>query len=71
MITTPSNILQVKRVFGEDECNGTWREFGIFGGNATSAANSGIMINKRHHGVITKTSDMTVERVMRFVLNLV
>ena len=71
VITTPSNILQVKRVFGEDECNGTWREFGIFGGNATSATNSGIMINKRHHGVITKTSDMTVERVMRFVLNLV
>lgn len=71
VVSTPSNILQVKRLFGENECNGTWREFGIFGGNATTAANSGIMINKRHHGVITKTSDMTVERIMRFVLNLV
>lgn len=68
---TPSNILQVKRVFSETECNGVWREFGIFGGNATASANSGIMINKRHHGVITKTSEMQVERIMRFVLNLV
>lgn len=71
VVTTPSNILQVRRVFGENECNGVWREFGIFGGNATTAVNSGIMINKRHHGVITKTNDMTVERIMRFVLNLV
>lgn len=67
----PSNILQIKRLFTESECNGSWREFGIFGGNATSVANSGIMINKRHHGVITKTSEMQVERIMRFVLNLV
>ena len=71
VVSTPSNILQVKRTFKENECNGVWREFGIFGGNATSASNSGIMINKRHHGVITKTNEMTVERIMRFVLNLV
>lgn len=69
--STPSNILQIKRVFNETECNGAWREFGIFGGNATSVANSGIMVNKRHHAVITKTNEMQVERVMRFVLNLV
>lgn len=70
-VNTPSNILQIKRLFSESECNGVWREFGIFGGNATSATNSGIMINKRHHGVITKTNEMQVERIMRFVLNLV
>ena len=68
---TPTNILQIKKSFGENDCNGEWREFGIFGGNATSSANSGILINKRHHKIITKTSEMTVERTMRFVLNLV
>ena len=71
MIDIPSNILQIRRVFTEIECNGVWREFGIFGGNATETANSGIMINKRHHGVITKTNEMKVERIMRFVLSLV
>ena len=69
--TTPTNILQITHVFGENDCNGTWREFGIFGGNATSNLNSGIMINKRHHAVITKTEEMTIERVMRFTLSLV
>ena len=67
---TPTNIIQIRHVFGESDCNGTWREFGLFGGNATSAKNSGIMINKRHHEVLTKTADMTVERTMRFTLNM-
>lgn len=70
-ISTPSNILEVKHIFGTNECNGVWREFGIFGGNATASSNSGIMINKRHHAVLTKTEEMTVERIMRFTLNLV
>lgn len=69
--TTPTNILQVSHTFGTDECNGTWREFGIFGGNATATSNSGILINKRHHRVITKTEEMTIERIMRFTLSLV
>ena len=68
--TTPTNIIQVKHTFGTADCNGVWREFGLFGGNATANANSGIMVNKRHHAVLTKTSDMTVERTMRFTLNL-
>lgn len=69
--TTPTNILQISHTFGTSDCNGVWREFGIFGGNATANANSGIMINKRHHKVITKTEEMTVERIMRFTLSLV
>ena len=68
--TTPTNVIQISHTFGENDCNGTWREFGIFGGNATATANSGIMINKKHHPVITKTSDMTIERIMRFTLSL-
>lgn len=67
---TPTNIIQITHTFGTDDCNGTWREFGIFGGNATTAADSGIMINKRNHAIITKTSEMTVERTMRFTLTL-
>lgn len=67
---TPTNVIQVKCIFGTDDCNGIWREFGLFGGNATSTVNSGIMMNKRHHSILTKTSDMTVERVMKFTLSL-
>lgn len=70
-VSTPTNIIQIEHTFGENECNGAWREFGIFGGNATEEANSGIMINKRNHPVITKTEEMTIERVMRFTLSLV
>lgn len=69
-VSTPTNIIQVTHTFGEDDCNGTWREFGLFGGNATSSLNTGVMINKRHHGVLTKTTEMTVERNMRFTLSL-
>lgn len=68
--STPTNIIQITHTFGTGDCNGTWREFGIFGGNATASTNSGLMINKRHHAVITKTSEMTVERIMRFTLSL-
>ena len=70
-VATPSNIIQISHTFGANDCNGVWREFGIFGGNATASLNSGIMINQTHHAVITKTSDMTIERFMRFTLSLV
>lgn len=70
VVNTPTNIIQVTHVFGTSDCNGVWREFGLFGGNATTSANSGIMINKRHHAILTKTEEMTVERTMRFTLSL-
>lgn len=66
----PTNILQIKHMFGADDCNGKWREFGIFGGNATSDINSGYMIDKKHHALVTKTSDMTIERTLRFSISL-
>ena len=71
VVSTPTNIIQIKHTFGTNDCNGVWREFGIFGGNATAETNSGVMINKRHHAVITKTEEMTIERTMRFTLSLV
>lgn len=69
--SSPTNILQIKHTFGPSDCNGKWREFGLFGGNASGTANSGIMINKRHHSVIAKTNEMSIERTMTFTLNLV
>lgn len=68
--TTPTNIILITRTFSTSECNGKWREFGLFGGNATSTLNSGIMVNHRMHGVITKTSEIAVERKLRFTINL-
>lgn len=67
----PTNMIQIKHMFDTGDCNGKWREFGLFGGDATETAGSGIMVNKKHHAVITKTDDMTIERTMRFTLNLV
>lgn len=69
--TTPTNKIEVSCFFEESECNGLWREFGIFGGNATSEANTGILIDKKHHQLITKTNEMTIERTIVFTLNLV
>lgn len=66
-----TNVLEIRAEFREEDCNGVWREFGVFGGNATSNPNSGIMINKRNHPILTKTSEMLVQRVLRFTLSLV
>lgn len=69
---SPTNILQVRHTFGINDCNGEWREFGLFGGgSATGEANSGIIINKRHHSIITKTDEMAIDRIMRFTLTIV
>ena len=62
-----TNKLQIKVLFTEEEANGELREFGLFGGDATSNRNSGIMINRKTHGLIYKTSGMTLERTIRIV----
>lgn len=61
---TVTNKLQVKLVFNENEANGELREFGLYGGNATSIKDSGIMINRKTHGLLYKTSGMTLERTI-------
>ena len=55
-------LLSIGCTFDETECNGEWREFGIFGGNATADKDSGFMIDKKHHSVFTKTEDIVVDR---------
>ena len=64
-----TNRLLVTRRFGRNDVNGEWREFALFGGNASETRGSGIMINHRIHRVITKTSDLTVERNIIFTFN--
>lgn len=68
---TPTNKIHIAVTFNENECNGTWREFGLFGGDtASSTADSGIMIDKKHHNVITKTQDIVIERHIVLTFNL-
>ena len=67
--STPTNRLKVRVTFGANECVGTWREFGLFGGNATDSRNSGIMINQKNHSVITKTNEMEIEREIIFTFS--
>lgn len=66
---TPTNIVEITVTFDSNECNGSWREFGLFGGNATDTTNSGTMINKKHHTLLPKTSDMVVERKLRLTIS--
>lgn len=64
--TTPTNRIQIKVTFEENEANGELRELGIFGGNATKTANSGVMVNCKIHPLICKTTGMKLERIIRF-----
>ena len=64
-----TNRLLVRRTFGRGDANGDWREFALFGGDASEARGSGIMVNHKLHRVISKTSDMTVERSIIFTFN--
>lgn len=64
--TVPTNRLQIKVTFNENEANGELRELGIFGGNATAIKDSGYMLNRKIHALIYKTSGMKLERIIRF-----
>lgn len=63
---TPTNRIQITVTFNENEANGELREIGIFGGDATAKADSGIMVNCKFHPLIYKTTGMKLERVVRF-----
>lgn len=61
----PTNRIEIVVTFAENEANGDLREFALFGGNATSALNTGVMINHKIHPVINKTSALKLERTIR------
>lgn len=67
--TTVTNSIQITVTFTENEANGQWREFSIFGGNATATKDSGLALNHKNHGLIVKTNTMTIERKIRFIFN--
>lgn len=64
-----TNRIAITLTFATDEANGKWREFSIFGGNATTSLNTGLMINHKIHKILTKDDTMTIERQIRFTFN--
>lgn len=60
-----TNKIQVSIEFTEEEANGELREFSLWGGDATGTKDSGIMINRKIHPLITKTNGMKLKRVIR------
>lgn len=66
---SPTNRLLITLSFGENDCNGEWREMMIVGGNATSTKDSGVAINHKTHQFIGKTTNVTVDRQIRFTFN--
>lgn len=63
---SPTNRVEASIILNENEANGKMVEFGIFAGNATTALNSGLMINHKTHPAIYKTSLVKLEKTIRF-----
>ena len=61
----PTNIIDFDFDFSESQAVGFLCEAGLFGGDATSAVNSGTMITFKTFPVISKTSTMTISFTYR------
>lgn len=64
-----TNKVEVSATFGVGEANGPWREWGVFGGNATSTKDSGYMADAVNHPVLSKPAgdgDFSITRRVRF-----
>lgn len=59
-----SSRIKLTRVLASNEGNGDLREFGLFGGNATSASDSGTMFNWITHPLIQKDASLVIERIV-------
>lgn len=70
VVAGPTNRLQITVNFAEDEPYASQsaflREWGLFGGDATSTADSGFLINRKVHRTYEKTQFAQLERVLRF-----
>jgi hypothetical protein len=62
---SPTNKVEITVNIGYSEANGTMREFGLFGGTATSSLDSGEMVNWIVHERIDKTSGFEIQRKIR------
>jgi hypothetical protein len=67
-VAGPTNVAEYVATFGPTEGNGNLREFGLFGGLATNAADSGLMVNWITHPVFAKTSDFSLIRRVRITI---
>ena len=65
----PSNRLEIQAQFGPD-VTGSLREFGLFGGNATTALDTGIMIDHKAHSVITVNTTPGQQNILIRALRL-
>lgn len=57
-----TRTIHLKIRFEANEAVGTLREFGIFGGNATAAPNTGYLVNYKKHAKIEKQPGEVLER---------
>ena len=61
---TVTNKLEVAGAFASGVAESApWREWGIFGGNATSSPNSGIMVDYATHSAQAKESETWIRKV--------
>jgi hypothetical protein len=65
----PTNRLEIRAVFGADT-TGSLREFGIFGGNATDVANTGLLLDHKAHQLITINETVGLSNVLIRALRL-
>ncbi|MCI0478766.1 MAG: PASTA domain-containing protein, partial [Anaerolineales bacterium] len=63
-----TRTITVRISFGPDQGAGTLREFGILGGDATDARDSGYLINYKIHAAIDKTLPRVLERHLEFTI---
>ena len=56
-VSYPTNVLRLVTTFDVNEATGPLTEMGLFGGDATEAANSGIMFNYKTFAVWNKPAD--------------
>ena len=62
-----TNKLKITVIVPYTAANGTWYEFGLFGGSSASdVENTGIMINRKVHDPIVKSANLQVERNIIF-----
>jgi len=61
----PTNIVDYATTFSESEAVGPIMELALFGGEASTSANTGTMLNWRTFPVINKTNAMTLTIIFR------
>lgn len=54
---TPTNIIDLTARFEQGEADGFWMEMGLFGGNATEDADSGMLVTYKIFSLVSKPSD--------------